>query len=286
MFDKISSTRLWIAIICGIATFGILWVAHFGFLGAAILGAVVFLVLVYLFGKIMAQPAKESDAAPTAVASSPMVEKSAAEPVVKMDDVAPPAALAVQAETAAVAVTKSAPAAKVEKVAPAAKAAPASKATKVSPAAKAAPAAKATKGAPAAKAAPAAKVAPTAKTAKTAPAAKTEKAAPAAKAVAKTEDSSVAGKAPAKLTAPRGGKADDLKIIEGVGPAMEKLVNSLGFYHYDQIANWTDEEVAWVDSQMKTFRGRIARDKWQAQAKLIGSEGVEAFLIRAKTNNY
>lgn len=280
MFDKISSTRLWIAIICGIATFGILWVAHFGFLGAAILGAVVFLVLVYLFGTILAQPAKESDAAPTAVASSPMVEKSAAEPVVKMDDVAPPAAPAVQAETAAVAVTKSAPAAKVEKVAPAAKAAPASKATKVSPAAKAAPAAKATKGAPAAKAAP------TAKTAKTAPAAKTEKVAPAAKAVAKTEDSSVAGKAPAKLTAPRGGKADDLKIIEGVGPAMEKLVNSLGFYHYDQIANWTDEEVAWVDSQMKTFRGRIVRDKWQAQAKLIGSEGVEAFLIRAKTNNY
>ncbi len=77
-----------------------------------------------------------------------------------------------------------------------------------------------------------------------------------------------------------------MKIIEGVGPALEKLVNSLGFYHFDQIANWTDAEIAWVDSQMKTFRGRIVRDKWQAQAKLILSEGVAAFLERAKTNNY
>jgi NADH-quinone oxidoreductase subunit E len=63
-------------------------------------------------------------------------------------------------------------------------------------------------------------------------------------------------------------------------------VNSLGFYHYDQIANWTDAEISWVDSHMKTFRGRIVRDKWQAQAKLILSEGVAAFLERAKTNNY
>jgi NADH-quinone oxidoreductase subunit E len=88
------------------------------------------------------------------------------------------------------------------------------------------------------------------------------------------------------LSAPRDGRADDLKILEGVGPAMEKLVNSLGFYHFDQIANWTAEEVAWVDSHMKTFRGRIVRDKWQAQAKIILAEGIPAFLERAKTNNY
>ena len=78
----------------------------------------------------------------------------------------------------------------------------------------------------------------------------------------------------------------DLKIIEGVGPAMEKLVNSLGFYHYDQIADWSADELAWVDSHMKTFRGRIVRDRWQAQAKIILAEGVPAFLERAKTNNY
>lgn len=126
----------------------------------------------------------------------------------------------------------------------------------------------------------AASAAKTAAAAKTAPAAK---AAP--KAAAKAAEAPL-GTAPATLTAPRDGKADDLKIIEGVGPALEKLVNSLGFYHYDQIANWTDDEIAWVDAQMKTFKGRILRDKWQAQAKLILSEGVAAFLERAKTNNY
>ena len=91
---------------------------------------------------------------------------------------------------------------------------------------------------------------------------------------------------PERLTAPRRGMADDLKEIEGIGPAMEDLVNSLGFYHFDQIASWSDADVALVDSEMKTFKGRITRDKWVAQAKIIVSEGLEAFRERAKTNNY
>jgi predicted flap endonuclease-1-like 5' DNA nuclease len=145
--------------------------------------------------------------------------------------------------------------------------------------------------APSAKAAPAA-VAPAAVApAAAAPVATAEKAPAAApaKPAAKPAEAPVegtVGTAPARLTAPRDGRADDLKIIEGVGPAMEKLVNSLGFYHYDQIANWSADELAWVDSHMKTFRGRIVRDRWQAQAKIILAEGVPAFLERAKTNNY
>lgn len=91
---------------------------------------------------------------------------------------------------------------------------------------------------------------------------------------------------PERLKAPRGGKADDLKEIEGIGPAMEKLVNELGFYHFSQIASWSDADVAWVDANMKNFKGRIVRDKWVAQAKIIISEGLEAFRERAKTNNY
>ncbi|MGL5009904.1 MAG: NADH-quinone oxidoreductase subunit E, partial [Paracoccaceae bacterium] len=81
-------------------------------------------------------------------------------------------------------------------------------------------------------------------------------------------------------------KADDLKEIEGIGPAMEKLVNELGFYHFDQISSWSDADVAWVDANMKNFKGRIVRDKWVAQAKLIVAEGLDAFRIRAKTNDY
>ncbi|MGL4320700.1 MAG: hypothetical protein ACRCS3_07535, partial [Paracoccaceae bacterium] len=88
---------------------------------------------------------------------------------------------------------------------------------------------------------------------------------------------------PKRLTGPRKGVADDLKEIEGIGPAMEKLVNGMGFYHFDQIAGWSDADVALVDSEMKTFKGRIVRDKWVAQAKIIVAEGLDAFRERAKT---
>lgn len=74
---------------------------------------------------------------------------------------------------------------------------------------------------------------------------------------------------PKGLTAPRGGKADDLQQINGVGPKMEKLVNSLGFYHFDQIASWTKGEVAWVDDNLEGFKGRVTRDNWIAQAKKL-----------------
>jgi NADH-quinone oxidoreductase subunit E len=73
--------------------------------------------------------------------------------------------------------------------------------------------------------------------------------------------------APATLKAPRKGKADDLKRIVGVGPKLEALLHSLGFWHFDQIADWTPAHVAWVDSRLGTFRGRILRDDWIGQAR-------------------
>ena len=89
-----------------------------------------------------------------------------------------------------------------------------------------------------------------------------------------------------RLKAPRKGKADDLKEIEGIGPALEKLVNGMGFYHFDQIAAWTEADVALVDGEMKTFKGRITRDKWVEQARIIVTDGLEAFRERARTNEY
>lgn len=91
---------------------------------------------------------------------------------------------------------------------------------------------------------------------------------------------------PAKLSGPRGGMADDLKEIEGIGPAMEKLVNEMGFFHFDQIAGWSEADVAWVDANLKGFKGRVTRDRWVAQAKIIVTEGLAAFRERAKTNSY
>ncbi|MGL4320480.1 MAG: hypothetical protein ACRCS3_06415 [Paracoccaceae bacterium] len=72
---------------------------------------------------------------------------------------------------------------------------------------------------------------------------------------------------PAALTGPRGGKADDLKLIKGVGPKLEALCNKLGFWHFDQIANWTPAEVAWVDENLEGFKGRVSCEDWIAQAR-------------------
>ncbi len=79
------------------------------------------------------------------------------------------------------------------------------------------------------------------------------------------------GTKPAALEGPRDGTPDDLKRIKGIGPKLEKLCNRLGFYHFDQIAAWTDAEVAWVDENLEGFKGRVTRDSWVAQAKVLAS---------------
>jgi NADH-quinone oxidoreductase subunit E len=112
-------------------------------------------------------------------------------------------------------------------------------------------------------------------------AAKPSRKAATAKAAPKVERSGQANK-PAALKAARGGKADDLKMIKGVGPKLEKLLNSLGFYHFDQIAAWTESELAWVDENLEGFKGRASRDEWTRQAKLLAEGGQTEFSARVK----
>ncbi len=85
------------------------------------------------------------------------------------------------------------------------------------------------------------------------------------------------GTRPEALSAARDGKADNLKEIKGIGPKMEKLCNSLGFYHFDQIANWSPDEVAWVNANLEGFRGRVTRDEWVEQAKILAEGGETDF---------
>ncbi|MFP7570794.1 NADH-quinone oxidoreductase subunit E [Marivita sp. S2033] len=87
---------------------------------------------------------------------------------------------------------------------------------------------------------------------------------------------------PAALSAPRDGQADDLKRIKGVGPKLEALCNDLGFYHFDQIANWSAAEIAWVDENLQGFKGRVSRDNWVDQAKTLASGGETEFSSRAR----
>ncbi|SFI28268.1 50S ribosomal protein L21 [Jannaschia pohangensis] len=82
----------------------------------------------------------------------------------------------------------------------------------------------------------------------------------------------VAGTKPGNLLkAARGGKADDLKKISGVGPKLEGLLHENGVFHFDQISAWGPEEIAYMDDKL-SFKGRIERDDWIAQATQFAAE--------------
>ena len=90
------------------------------------------------------------------------------------------------------------------------------------------------------------------------------------------------GEQPAKLSGPRDGGPDNLKEIKGVGPKLENTLHDLGIYHFDQIAAWSAQEVAWMDGNLKGFRGRVSRDNWVDQAKILASGGETEFSARVE----
>ncbi len=120
------------------------------------------------------------------------------------------------------------------------------------------------------------------KTEKPAKAKPAKKAKPAAKTEAAAPLAEEAGTKPKTLDAARDGQPDDLKQIKGIGPKLEKLCNSLGFYHFDQIAAWTADEIAWVDTNLAGFKGRVSRDEWVSQAKTLAAGGETQFSSRVK----
>jgi predicted flap endonuclease-1-like 5' DNA nuclease len=71
---------------------------------------------------------------------------------------------------------------------------------------------------------------------------------------------------PASIAAPREGRKDDFSLIKGLGPAIESSLNGLGIYHYDQIAEWDQKAVVWIENHFG-FKGRITRERWQEQAR-------------------
>lgn len=81
---------------------------------------------------------------------------------------------------------------------------------------------------------------------------------------------------PTFYDSPSDGDPDDLKKIKGVGPKLEELLHSLGVYYYRQIAGWDNAQVAEVDNKL-TFKGRILRDDWRSQAKVLADGGETEF---------
>ncbi len=76
------------------------------------------------------------------------------------------------------------------------------------------------------------------------------------------------------------GAPDDLRKINGIGPKLCDLCNSLGVTRFDQIAQWGEQEIAEVDGYLGSFKGRIDRDNWVEQAKLLASGQMAAWEAR------
>ena len=71
--------------------------------------------------------------------------------------------------------------------------------------------------------------------------------------------------------------ADDLSRIKGLGPKLQALLPQLGVTNFAQIAAWDEAEIDRIDAQLGTFAGRIRRDNWVEQAKLLAAGDVAGF---------
>jgi len=135
---------------------------------------------------------------------------------------------------------------------------------------------------PTAKSAPAAKPAASAKPAAAKPAATKPAAAKPAAAKSSAAKPAAAKAAPkvaaAKPTAaPKtAGKADNLRRLIGIGPVNDKLLKGLGVTTYAQIAGWSAADVKRIEDTLN-FDGRIAREKWIEQAKLLAGSDEKEF---------
>lgn len=91
----------------------------------------------------------------------------------------------------------------------------------------------------------------------------------------------IEGQRPAGIVAARGGVADDLKLIKGIGRQNEGRLHGLGIWHFDQIAAWTPENAQWVGGYL-AFPGRIEREEWVTQAATLAKGGETDFAKRVK----
>jgi len=201
-------------------------------------------------------------------APAPVAKAAAPKPVVK-ETVAPVAKAPAEQKPAAVKKAAT-PAAKTPAKAPAKAPVKAPAAPKT--AAKAP--AKTVAEAPAPKAAPKKAAAPVAKApVEKAPVAKAPVAKPTPAKAAPTKKPAAAAKPkPAASTAP-----DNLLQLKGVGPKLVTLLSGLGITRFDQIAGWSDADIARVDPELGTFKGRIVRDKWIEQAGYLAKGDVKSF---------
>lgn len=78
--------------------------------------------------------------------------------------------------------------------------------------------------------------------------------------------------------APAIGPAQQLRAIKGIGPKLGTLLTGLGITRYDQIAGWSDADIAEVDRFLGSFSGRIVQDRWVEQARLLAVGDRDAYV--------
>lgn len=74
--------------------------------------------------------------------------------------------------------------------------------------------------------------------------------------------------------------ADDLLKLKGVGAKLNALLIDLGVTRYQQIADWTEADIAAIDARLGNFKGRPVRDQWIDQAKLLAAGDIAGFEAR------
>ncbi len=83
------------------------------------------------------------------------------------------------------------------------------------------------------------------------------------------------GAKPPVLASARNGAPDDLTLIDAISLQQQSTFYSVGVFHFDQIAAWTPDHVAWIDQYLR-LGGRIEHEDWVVQADELAREGPAA----------
>jgi predicted flap endonuclease-1-like 5' DNA nuclease len=78
---------------------------------------------------------------------------------------------------------------------------------------------------------------------------------------------------------------DDLKKISGVGPFIEKKLNEIGIYTFEQVSKFSDKDIDNITELIEFFPGRILRDDWRGQSTLLKNGGETDFSKRVDNND-
>jgi predicted flap endonuclease-1-like 5' DNA nuclease len=99
--------------------------------------------------------------------------------------------------------------------------------------------------------------------------------------IGKADKGDMGTKPKGMLSKARGGKADNLTLIDGVGNAIEKKMFKLGIYHFDQIAKMSKSELVWLGNAVG-FPGRPERENWAGESKTLAAGGTTAHAKRVE----